>query len=76
MLEYGQYKKYVKALGYGMRSTRYSEFIGVTYTKAGQALPIGKGLISAADNVAHKELQSLRMQHKGTVFNGLTRVVI
>lgn len=76
MMRLADYRAIVKALGYGLRVQRYSDFCGVTYSQAGQSLPIGKGLITAEDAARHKDLQCLRMQHKGMVFDGLTRVVI
>lgn len=71
-----QYKTHIKGKGYGIRVKRYSEFIALTYTHKGKALNIGKGVVSAAELSEHAELQNSRMQHKGTIFDGMTRVII
>lgn len=71
-----QYKAHIKGKGYGIRVKYYSDFIALTYTHKGKALNIGKGIISTAELSEHSELQNSRMQYKGAVFDGMTRVIV
>lgn len=71
-----EYKAHIKTKGYGVRVTRHSDFISLTYTKNGKSLNVGKGLTTAEDMAEHRELYNSRMQHKGTVFDGMMRVIV
>ena len=71
-----EYKAHIKTKGYGVRVTRNSDFISLTYTQGGKALSVGKGITTPEEMSEHRELYNSRMQHKGTVFDGMMRVIV
>ena len=75
-MELSEYGSMVVRLGYAMRTKRCSEFHTVTYYKGKEELPVGKGILSVEDAAKHRDLNNLRMQHKGTVFKNMMRVII
>lgn len=77
-VSFDDYKKKVKALGYTMSTKNYSDFSGVSKYKHKE-----HGEFNASSSIhtkdsleKHKELNALRQEHKGKVFDGMRRVIV